>query len=274
MAEVRIRAEKRTEFGKGGARRTRRAGLVPAVIYGHGQPPRHISLPAREIGLALRGDANALLRVDLEGGSELTLAKDVQRDPLKQSIDHIDLIVVRRGEKVTIDLPLTLIGEPESSGVLLNHDLTSVSVEADATSLPHGLEVSVEGFTVGSSILAGQLELPKGVTLVTDAEALVVSGLAAPTAAQLDAELAEAEAEAGAGQVSGAEATAEPPARRTGLARATSPLLPTRRSPPTRERAAQPPVDHRGAGQSGSGLRRKPAQRRLSGCRSPCRAAA
>jgi large subunit ribosomal protein L25 len=204
VAEVRIRAEKRTEFGKGGARRTRRAGLVPAVIYGHGQAPRHISLPAREIGLALRSDPNVLLRLDLDGGSELALAKDVQRDPLKLTIDHIDLIVVRRGEKVTIDLPLTLVGEPESSDVLINHDLTSLSVQADATALPRGVEVSVEGFTVGSSITAGQVELPEGVTLITDADALVVSGIAAPTAAQLEAEMAEAEAEVGAGQVSGA----------------------------------------------------------------------
>ena len=205
MAEVRIRAEQRTEFGKGGARRTRRAGLVPAVIYGHGQPPRHISLPAREIGLALRSDANVLLRLDIEGGSELALAKDVQRDPMKQSIDHIDLIVVRRGEKVTIDVPLTLVGEPQSSDVLLNHDLTSLSVEADATELPHGFEVDIAGFKVGDSITAGQVKLPEGVTLVTDPDALIISGLAAPTAEQLDAELTEAEAEAGAGQVSGAE---------------------------------------------------------------------
>jgi large subunit ribosomal protein L25 len=213
VAEVRIRAEQRTEFGKGGARRTRRAGLVPAVIYGHGQPPRHISLPAREIGLALRSDANVLLRLDLADGSELALAKDVQRDPIKQSIDHIDLIIVRRGEKVTIDIPLTLIGEPSSSDVLLNHDLTSVSVEADATDLPRGLEVDIAGFNVGDSIFASQIVLPEGVILITDGDALVVSGLAAPTAEQLDAELAEAESESGGGQVSGAapsEAEPEP----------------------------------------------------------------
>jgi large subunit ribosomal protein L25 len=215
VAEVRIRAEQRTEFGKGGARRTRRAGLVPAVIYGHGQPPRHISLPAREIGLALRSDANVLLRLDLADGSELALAKDVQRDPIKQSIDHIDLIIVRRGEKVTIDIPLTLIGEPSSSDVLLNHDLTSVSVEADATDLPRGLDVDIAGFNVGDSVFASQIVLPEGVTLVTDGDALVVSGLAAPTAEQLDAELAEAESESGGGQVSGAapsEAEPEPDA--------------------------------------------------------------
>ena len=200
MAEVRISAQQRTEFGKGGARRTRRAGLVPAVIYGHGQPPRHISLPAREIGLALRSDANVLLRLDLEGGSELALAKDVQRDPLKQTIDHIDLIVVRRGEKVRIDVPVQLTGEVKSSDVLLNHDLTSITVEADATALPRGFEVDVSDIEVGTSIFVRDIELPEGVTLVTDEDALIVSGNAAPTAEQLDAELSEAEAEVGAGQ--------------------------------------------------------------------------
>lgn len=212
MAEVRIRAEQRTEFGKGGARRTRRAGLVPAVIYGHGQPPRHIALPARDIALALRGDANVLLRLDLaDGGSELALAKDVQRDPLKQSIDHVDLILVRRGEKVRVDVPLTLVGEVSSSEVLLNHDLTSVAVEADATAIPGGFDIDIAGFQVGSAITAGQIPLPEGVTLVTDPAALVVSGLAAPTAAQLEAEVSEAAEELGAAEVSGppAEAAAE-----------------------------------------------------------------
>ena len=207
MAEVRIRAEQRTEFGKGGARRTRRAGLVPAVIYGHGQPPRHISLPAREIGLALRSDANVLLRLDIEGKSELALAKDVQRDPLKQSIDHVDLIVVRRGEKVRIDVPLTLVGELSSSDVLVNHDLTSLLVEADATAIPNGVDVDIAGLQVGTTITAGQVTLPEGVTLVTDPDALVVGGIAALTAAQLDAELAEAEV--GAGAAGEAESGAE-----------------------------------------------------------------
>lgn len=206
MSEVRIRAEQRTEFGKGGARRTRRAGLVPAVIYGHGQPPRHISLPAREIGLALRSDANVLLRIDVEDVSELALAKDVQRDPIKLSIDHIDLIVVRLGEKVTIDVPLTLTGHVISPDILVNQDLTSISVEVDATAIPSGFEVDITDLSIGASIHARDIKLPEGVTLVTDGDALVVAGQAAPTAAQLDAELAESEAETGAGQVSGPDA--------------------------------------------------------------------
>jgi large subunit ribosomal protein L25 len=204
VSEVRIRAEQRTEFGKGGARRTRRAGLVPAVIYGHGQPPRHISLPAREIGLALRSDANVLLRIDVEDVSELALAKDVQRDPIKLSIDHIDLIVVRLGEKVTIDVPLTLTGHVISPDILVNQDLTSISVEVDATAIPSGFEVDITDLRIGASIHARDIQLPEGVTLVTEGDALVVAGQAAPTAAQLDAELAESEAETGAGQVSAA----------------------------------------------------------------------
>ncbi len=209
MAEVRIRAQQRTEFGKGGARRTRRAGLVPAVIYGHGQPPRHISLPAREIGLALRSDANVLLHLDLDGGSELALAKDVQRDPLKQTIDHIDLIVVRRGEKVRIDVPIQLVGELGSSEVLLNHDLTSIAVEADATALPRSFEVDISEVEVGTTIYVRDVKVPGDVTVITDGDSLVVSGLAAPTAEQLEAELDEAAAEAGEGVEEGAAEAAE-----------------------------------------------------------------
>ena len=209
MSEVRIRAEQRTEFGKGGARRTRRAGLVPAVIYGHGQPPRHISLPAREIGLALRFDANVLLRIDIEDGTELALAKDVQRDPIKLSIEHIDLITVRRGEKVTIDVPLTLTGHVISGDILVNQDLTSVSVEADATSIPSGFEIDITNLGIGDAIRASDIVLPEGVTLITDGDALVVAGQAAQSAASLDAELAASEAETGAGQVSGAAPDSE-----------------------------------------------------------------
>jgi large subunit ribosomal protein L25 len=209
VSEVRIRAEQRTEFGKGGARRTRRAGLVPAVIYGHGQPPRHISLPAREIGLALRFDANVLLRIDIEDGTELALAKDVQRDPIKLSIEHIDLITVRRGEKVTIDVPLTLTGHVISGDILVNQDLTSVSVEADATAIPSGFEIDITDLGIGDAIRASDIVLPEGVTLITDGDALVVAGQAAQSAASLDAELAASEAETGAGQVSGAAPDSE-----------------------------------------------------------------
>ncbi len=215
MSEVRIAAEPRTEFGKGGARRTRRAGKVPAVLYGHGAEPRHLSLPSRELALALRRDANALLTLEVEGGSELALAKDVQRDPIKQSIEHVDLIAVRRGEKVTVDVPITLVGEADRD-TLVDQLLTSLSLEAEATNLPTGVEVDIAGLAVGQQIHASQVPLPAGATLVSDAELLVVNGTAAPTAEQIDAELSEAEAEVGAGQAgqeaAAAEAAADEPA--------------------------------------------------------------
>jgi large subunit ribosomal protein L25 len=215
VSEVRIAAEPRTEFGKGAARRTRRAGKVPAVLYGHGAEPRHLSLPSRELALALRRDANALLTLEVEGGSELALAKDVQRDPIKQSIEHVDLIAVRRGEKVTVDVPITLVGEA-ARDTLVDQLLTSLSLEAEATNLPTGVEVDIAGLAVGQQIHASQVPLPAGATLVSDAELLVVNGTAAPTAEQIDAELSEAEAEVGAGQAgqeaAAAEAAADEPA--------------------------------------------------------------
>ena len=195
MSEVRIAAESRTEFGKGAARRIRRANKVPAVLYGHGTDPRHISLPGHELMLALK-TANVLLTLDIEGKDELALPKDVQRDPIKGFLEHVDLVVVRRGEKVTIEIAIHVTGEavPET---LVNLDTTTLSVEAEATNIPTGVDVSVEGLGVGDQIHAKDVTLPDGVTLVTDEDALVVNVTAAPTAEQLEAELAEAEAEVG-----------------------------------------------------------------------------
>jgi len=214
VSEVRIAAEPRTEFGKGGARRTRRAGKVPAVLYGHGAEPRHLSLPSRELALALRRDANALLTLEVEGSKELALAKDVQRDPIKQTIEHVDLIAVRRGEKVTVDVPITLLGEA-ARDTLVDQLLTSLSLEAEATNLPTGVEVDIDGLGVGQQIHASQVPLPAGATLVSDGELLVVNGTAAPTAEQIDAELAEAEAEVGAGHAGQEAAAAEAAAAET-----------------------------------------------------------
>lgn len=208
MSEVRIAAEPRTEFGKGGARRTRRAGKVPAVLYGHGAAPRHLSLPSREITLILRRDSNALLTLEVDGSTELALAKDIQRDPIKLTIDHLDLIAVRRGEKVTIDVPLTLVGEAARE-TLVEQLLTVLSVEAEATNLPTEVEVDIAGLAVGQQIHAAAVPLPSGSTLASDGDLLVVNGTAAPTAAQVDAELAEAEAEVGAGQAGQEAAAAE-----------------------------------------------------------------
>jgi large subunit ribosomal protein L25 len=200
VPEVRIAAEPRTEFGKGAARRTRRAGRVPAIIYGHGTDTRHVSLPGHDLMLALK-TPNVLIRVDgLAGGNQLALPKAVQRDPIRGSIEHVDLIMVRRGEKVTVDVPVQVTGEVFSGG-LLDQQLVQVAVEAEATNIPQGFEVDVEGMEIGASVHAADLTLPAGVTLVTDPEALVLHVLAAPTAEQIEAELGEVPAAEAAEEV-------------------------------------------------------------------------
>ncbi|MGY1606533.1 MULTISPECIES: 50S ribosomal protein L25/general stress protein Ctc [unclassified Geodermatophilus] len=197
MADFRLVAEARTEFGKGSARRTRRAGRIPAVLYGHGQDVVHLSLPAREFAAALRnGGTNALITVVLDGTEQLALTKSVQRDPLTRVHEHVDLLVVRRGERVTVDVPVTVVGEAASE-TLVSVELNTVSVEAPATAIPETVEVDVTGREAGHGVTAGELTLSGGATVLTDPEALVVNVMAAPTAEQLDAELAEAEAEAG-----------------------------------------------------------------------------
>ena len=197
MPEVRIAAEPRTDFGKGPARRERRAGRVPAVLYGHGTESRHVSLPGHDVLLALR-TANVLIRLDgLPGGSELALPKAVQRDPIRGSVEHVDLILVRRGEKVTVDIPVTVTGELAPDG-LLDQQLVQIAVEAEATSIPTGIEVSIEGMQVGDSVHAGDLAMPEGSTLAVDPEVLVLHVIAAPTAEQMEAEIGAPEAEAAA----------------------------------------------------------------------------
>jgi large subunit ribosomal protein L25 len=190
VPEVRIKAELRTEFGKGAARRTRRAGRVPAVIYGHGSQARHLSLPEHELMLALK-TPNALLRLEgLPGRSGLALPKAVQRDPIKGVIEHVDLIEVRRGEKVTVEIPVRVTGEVFAGG-LLDQQLVQIAVEAEATSIPDGVDVDVEGMQVGAAVHAKDLALPEGTSLQIDPEALVLHVLAAPTAEEIEAELGE-----------------------------------------------------------------------------------
>jgi large subunit ribosomal protein L25 len=197
VPEVHIAAQSRTEFGKGPARRERRAGRVPAVLYGHGTEPRHVSLPGHDVLLALR-TANVLIRLDgLPGGSELALPKAVQRDAIKGSVEHVDLILVRRGEKVTVDIPVTVTGELAPDG-LLDQQLVQIAVEAEATSIPTGIEVSIEGMQVGDSVHAGDLAMPAGSTLAVDPELLVLHVIAAPTAEQMEAEIGAPEAETAA----------------------------------------------------------------------------
>jgi large subunit ribosomal protein L25 len=210
VSEVKIAAEPRTEFGKGAARRIRRANMVPAVVYGHGAAPRHVSLPGHELMLALKSP-NVLLQLDIEGTTELTLPKDVQRDPVKGFLEHVDLVVVRRGEKVHVEVPVHVVGEA-ASGTLVGLDHATLQVEAEATHIP-AVEVSVEGLEAGSQIHAADVSLPSGTTLVTDGEALVVHVTHAPTAEQLEEELAVAEEEVGIErEAPEAEAAAEAPA--------------------------------------------------------------
>ena len=195
MPQVKLSAELRTEFGKGAARRIRRAHKVPAVLYGHGTDPIHISLPGHETLLALRTN-NALLSIDVDGKSQLALPKQVQRDPIRHTIEHVDLVLVRRGEKVTVDIAIHLEGEaaPETLVVV---DQNSVAIEAEATHIPTQIVISIEGLRAGTQILASDLELPEGSALASDPEALIVNITAAQSEAQAEAELAEAEAEAG-----------------------------------------------------------------------------
>jgi large subunit ribosomal protein L25 len=213
VPEVRIAAEPRTEFGKGPARRERRAGRVPAVLYGHGSEPRHVSLPGHEVLLALR-TANVLIRLEgLPGGSQLALPKAVQRDAIRGSVEHVDLIMVRRGEKVTVEVPINVTGEVAPDG-LLDQQLVQISVEAEATNIPPGIEVDVEGMAIGASVHAGDLTLPKGVTLAVEPDILVLHVIAAPTAEQLEAELGLPEGE----EAEAAEAPPEAPAPPAGEA--------------------------------------------------------
>ena len=195
MSETKLVAQTRTEFGKGAARRIRRAHQIPAVMYGHGTQPVHITLPGHETMLALKS-ANALLSIEIDGTTQLALAKDVQRDAIKPVIEHVDLVVVRRGEKVTVDVQVHVTGEAAVETVVTVENQT-VELEVEATHIPENLEVSVEGLEAGTQIHASELVLPEGAALVSDPEILVVNVTAAVTAEALEAELAEAEAEAG-----------------------------------------------------------------------------
>ncbi|MCH6471094.1 50S ribosomal protein L25/general stress protein Ctc [Sinomonas terrae] len=185
-----LAAQKRTEFGKGYARRARAAGKIPAVIYGHGAEPLHVSLPGRETTLAVRV-ANALLTIDIEGAEHLALVKDIQRDPVRQIIEHIDLLTVQRGEKVQVDVPVHVVGEA-APGTVVTHETVAVTVEAEATHLPTALEVNIEGRGVGEHVHASDVQLPQNVALVTDGETIIVNiAEAVAVAPEEPAEVAE-----------------------------------------------------------------------------------
>jgi len=185
--------EVRESFGKGAARKIRATGKIPAVIYGHGTEPQHVTLPGHEVGLILR-KSNQVLELDIQGKTQLALVKDVQKDPVRQIIEHIDLIVVRKGEKVTVDVPVHLEGE-SAPGTSVNQDSNTLSVEVEATHIPESFIVSIEGLEEGAHILAKDVELPAGAVLITEPDTLVV-GITGESAQDLgeDAEAAEGEA--------------------------------------------------------------------------------
>ena len=192
MPEVRIAAQPRTEFGKGAARRTRRAGLVPAVLYGHGEETRHVVLPGHELMLALK-TPNVLIRLDgVPGVTGLALPKSVDRDPIKGFIEHADLILVRRGEKVTVEISVRVHGDVSPDG-LLDQQVVQLPVEAEATNIPDGIDVDVEGLEVGAAVHASDLTLPQGTTLQVEPDTLILHVLPAPTAEQIEAEIGETE---------------------------------------------------------------------------------
>jgi large subunit ribosomal protein L25 len=194
VSEVRLAAEPRTEFGKGAARRTRRAGKIPAVLYGHGSDPKHLALPALEFARVVREHGqNAVLTLDIDSsGTELALTKTVTTHPIKNYIEHVDLLLVRQGEKVSVEIPVVITGEA-ATGTLVNVELSTITVEAEALHIPEQVEVSIEGITAGTQITAAQLVLPQGVTLDADPEALVVNIVAAPTAAEMEGDTGEGE---------------------------------------------------------------------------------
>ena len=195
-----LTAAVRTRTGKGASRLARREGRVPVVLYGHGTDPQHLEINAREFAAVLRNSGtNAVLTLDIAGKEQLALTKQVVVHPIKRNIEHADLIVVKRGEKVTVDVNVLVEGDA-APGTLVTQDANTIQIEAEALSIPESLTVSVEGVEAGTQILAGQVELPKGVSLVSDPELLVVNVVVAPTAEDLDAE--------GAGEAEGGDAPA------------------------------------------------------------------
>ncbi|WP_309649960.1 50S ribosomal protein L25/general stress protein Ctc [Nocardioides sp.] len=197
MSAEKITAETRTEFGKGAARRIRREHKVPAVIYGHGNDPIHLTLPGHDTMMALkRGGSNALLEIDIEGTTQLALAREIQVDPIKRHLEHIDFVAVRKGEKVTVDVPVNVVGSAGPDTLVVTENAT-VQIEAEATHIPEQIDVDIEGAPAGTQIHASELKLPSGSTLLVDGDTLIINVTEQMSAEALEAELEEAEAEAG-----------------------------------------------------------------------------
>ncbi|WP_065570230.1 50S ribosomal protein L25/general stress protein Ctc [Microbacterium oleivorans] len=205
--DTKVIAELREQFGKGFARRLRAAGKIPAVIYGHGTDPVHVALPGHQVSLLIRR-ANALLELEIDGTQQLTLVKDVQKDPVHQIIEHIDLLVVKKGEKIQVDVPVSVTGEP-FPGTMATLENTTVTLEVEATHIPQNVEVSVEGLEDGTHITAAELTLPRGAALVTDPETLIVGVALPPAPVEDDAEESEEGAEAAESDDAPAEESAE-----------------------------------------------------------------
>lgn len=195
-------AEVRENFGKGFARRLRAAGKIPAVIYGHGTEPQHVALPGHQVSLLIR-KANALLDLDIAGKAELALVKDVQKDPVHQVIEHIDLLVVKKGEKIQVDVPVVVVGE-SAPGTIANLDAVSIALEVEATHIPEHIEVDIEGLEDGQHVYAADLKLPKGATLAAEGDVLIV-GVSVPAAADLGEESEAEEAAEAAAEEAAAE---------------------------------------------------------------------
>jgi len=192
VSEVRLAAEARTEFGKGAARRTRRAGKIPAVLYGHGSDPKHLALPAIEFARVVREHGqNAVLTLEIDSSSELALTKTVTTHPIKNYIEHVDLLLVQRGEKVNVEVPIVITGEA-APGTLVTQDATTIEVSVEALHIPEQFEVSIDGAEAGTQILAKDVPLPTGSELATDAETLIVAVNVSPTAGDMEGGEAEA----------------------------------------------------------------------------------
>ncbi len=195
--DTKVHAELRENFGKGYARRLRASGKIPAVIYGHGTDPVHVALPGHQVALLIRR-ANVVLELDVNGTQQLTLVKDVQKDPVHQIIEHIDLLVVKKGEKIQVDIPIVIVGE-SAPGTIANLDAVSISLEVEATHIPQNIELDIEGLEDGTHITAADLTLPKGAVLVADPETLVVA-ISVPSSAGDADEIEAADAAVAAGQ--------------------------------------------------------------------------
>jgi len=206
VSEVKLVATTRTDFGKGAARRTRRAGRIPAVLYGHGSDPLHVSLPGHETFLALK-QANALFAIEIDGKTTLAITKDVQREPVKNVIEHVDLLIVTKGEKVDVEIPVVVVGE-SYPGTIHIVELQTLELQAEATNLPRHVEVSIEGLVDGDLITAGAITLPAGATLLTDPAAVVLT-ISAPQTSAADVAADAAVADLAASQSAKSAAAAE-----------------------------------------------------------------